>query len=170
MEDNQTPRSYVSSKLPEHRRWILLKLQDVAAYDSVEGLIERHFAGIALVENHVAQRPICRSRPRCFKGCQNSVHADNFAHVTNHARGKEGDIASAATDVQHTHAGDNPGFLEEPPRDRVDKARLRLQTLDLSVGMTQHISVSRTSRVTSVTHMRSSSGRQLDGMSFLDIQ
>ena len=75
----------------------------------------------------------------------NSVDADDFARVADHVRGEERDVAGAAPDVEHTHAGDDPGFTEEPLRDRVDEARLRLQTIELPIGMAEHVGLGRTS-------------------------
>jgi hypothetical protein len=120
VEGDQTSGAYVCCELPEHRCRIFLKLQDVASYDGIEGSLEGHLTGIALVENHVPQRPRRRPRPRCFECCRNPIYADNFAFITDNFHGKERDIASAATDVKHTHTGNYPGFTEEPLRYRID--------------------------------------------------
>ena len=155
MKDDQASWSNVSGALSEHRRWILLKLQDVPANDGIEGLLERYRAGIALPEDHIPQRSRGRSGPGSLQSRRNSVYADDLACVTNHLRGKESDIARAATDVKHTHARDDPRFTEEVLGNRVDEPRLRLETIKLSIGMPKHILGVRISLVTGV-HSRSS--------------
>jgi hypothetical protein len=89
----------VSGKLPQHRRWILLKLQNVATNDRIEPPLKCHFGRIALLENHVSQRPGRRSRPRGFKGRLRPVYADNFTRFTDHVCNEKGNITGATADV-----------------------------------------------------------------------
>jgi hypothetical protein len=152
MEDDQAPGAYVRGELPEHRRGILLKLQNVPANDGIEGALERHLGRITLAKDHAPQRPGSRSRPRRFERRRNAVYADNLAGVTDYGRRKKRNVADAATDIEHAHAGDDPGLAKEALRDRIDEARLRPQTIELAIGMTKHIGTRRSSVVTGIIH------------------
>ena len=109
-----------------------------------------------------ARTPLWWDCPRGKSHCKttgrsrHSIHADDFARITNDFRGKEGDVASTAADLQHAHAADNPRVAEKPLCDRVDQTRLRLQAFDFPVRMAQYIGPGRISLVTKIRHGSSS--------------
>jgi hypothetical protein len=134
----------VPGKLAQHRRRLTLKHEDVATNDGVEWPLERHLGSIALAEGHVPQPSGLCSRPRCRDSGWHALGPDHFARGADHLCCQESHIAGTAADIQHTHTGHDSRSAEDLPRDGVDKARLRAQTIEFSLRMAEYIGVGRT--------------------------
>jgi hypothetical protein len=137
----------VARDLSQHCRWVILKLKNVATDDCVEGPLEDHLGGVAREERDPAERPSDSLPCGCRDRVQRPVHADNLAVLTNEVRNKEGDIAGAASDIEHAHPWADAGVPKEPLRDRVDLTCLRTEATQLLGGVTKHISTGVVSHV-----------------------
>ena len=127
---------------PPHQRFrVRLELQDVAANDRVERLLERHLGGIAQPERHVRERPLGRGLLGSCDRRIRAIAADHLPAATHELHGQKGDVTHAAADVEHTHARPDPGRAQKPAGDRRDGARLVGQAPQLLVGVPQHIRV-----------------------------
>src|SRR5438477_6080856 len=129
----------MTRELAQRRCWILLELKHVASDNRVKWALKNHLGGIALIEADVRERLRGRARPRDRKRARRAVDANNLAAVAEDSCRKEGNIASTSADVEDAHPRRHPGFAKEALGDRFDEPGLRLQALDLALGMAQYI-------------------------------
>src|SRR5262249_43808305 len=95
--------------------------------------------GIALAKTHVVQSSFLSTARRCGDGRSRCIATDHFARLPDQIRRQEGDVASAASDVKHTHASNDAGFLQKLSCDRLKQARLQFQARYLAVGVAKNV-------------------------------
>jgi hypothetical protein len=68
-----------------------------------------------------------------------SVGSDDSPGVPDQFCGQECHITGATADIQNAHARYNSGLAQKLSRERLEEACLRIQALDLSVRVAEHI-------------------------------
>jgi hypothetical protein len=129
----------VGGDVAQHGGGIRLELEDVASDDRVEALLEHQLGRVAFAKRHVAQRLLIGTASSNGERVGRSIGTDHLARLTHEVGDQECDVAGAAADVEHAHPGDDPGFDQEPSRDRIDEPRLNAETLQLPLGMTERV-------------------------------
>src|SRR5262245_560378 len=103
MECDDAAWSKVTRQPAQHVRSIGLEQEHVATDNGVEGFVEAQLGRIAFAKRNMGEQSRFGAPPcgRNRSGC--AIDADHRAAFTYDVRRKEGDIATAAADVEHPH-------------------------------------------------------------------
>jgi len=71
------------------------------------------------------------ARIRVLDGGRREVGPDDLSRRTRHLGGQERDVAAARADVEDSHAGDDPGLLEENAREGPEGLGLAAEAVEL---------------------------------------
>jgi hypothetical protein len=104
--------------------------EDQTANHGVEGFVKGHFGGIALDEANVAHAPELRAGNGPLNGRRDAVAADNFTAGTDEIGDEEGDITSAAPDVENAHARGNAGLEKKLAGEGLVSLRLAAESME----------------------------------------
>jgi hypothetical protein len=139
MEDHAAARPNVGCQPAKDFRRIRLKLQHIAADQSVERPVERHLQEVSRQEGDVVERSGLRLDLGGLDRSGRPVDADNLASVADQLGGQEGDVTCAGADVEHPHAGGDPAIGQKSPGDRVNELSLGGQPAQLPVIVAEHV-------------------------------
>jgi len=135
----------------QHRRWVRIEHQNVAADGRIERLCNLQSIQVDLAEGNVMFSE--RLDPTLRSGdCQRSpVDPQDFAGVADELGDQQRGVARSAPNVQHPHALRDAGFPEKLSDEGIDKLRLSPKTLHFPIGMSKLIFVG-TPALPSVCH------------------
>ena len=139
VEGDDPARRQIAAYPGEGRDWIGDEHQHIAADDGIEAAAKVMLGRIDGEEADIVVAVRLRPCRRCGHGGRRKVGAEHLARLPDDGGSEEGDVPRAAADVEHRHAGREPGRQEISPGDRIDEPCLNGQALDLEGGMPQNI-------------------------------
>lgn len=140
LEDGEAAGTEVPLEFPKSVGRIGIIHEDETANDGVEGFVEGHFGGIAFEETNVAHAAELRAGDGPLDGGGDAVGADNFAAGSDETSDEEGDVATAAADIENAHAGGDAGLEKELASERLIGLRLTAEAMEFLLGMGERVS------------------------------
>ena len=125
-----------------HQRRVRCVEQHEAPDDRVERPGHLDLVEVALDERHIADAAVGTSVGRPGEGGRRLVDADDGTRRADELGQRQGHVAGAGTEVEHSHAGLDAGQGQDRLRRSGERTRLALEALQLVVVVAEQVLVS----------------------------
>ena len=139
LEDREAAGTNVTLEFVKRNDRIGIIHEDETANNGVEWFVERHFGRVAFEETNVAHTAELCAGDGPLNRRSSAVGADDLTAGTDEIRNQECDIASAAADIENTHAGCDASLEKELASEGLESLRLAAESMEFLLGVAESV-------------------------------